>query len=714
MKATPGPDRKYGDIPAKVRVITRGPWERETVVKLPSGFKAERAYIYRNVDGSIAFIKFRGTRTERSEVDGFELERKLKGWKESAIHPYDKAKHSGLLYGADILSAMVETGDADTVLYLVGGEKDAETAWDLGQFATTPPNGEKSLSAEQLEILRGFKGLVRIVRDRDDPGTAFASKAVAFLSEMGVRWEIKEAKSDTDGADLTDHVTELGFELHELVDVSILDLKLSKERDVDALESSSPVLDKFEGVVRDGEGWRVRCPGSKHKNGDQNPSLSVTHVDDKWLLKCWVGCDTQEILDLKGMDWPDLYDKRGGDDSSLSLEEQVDRRAKKHIVDTLGRKKGDLELRKMAGLDFKDPNDKLWSVEDIAKAKRSKIPWLVKGFWAEGSHGVIGGREKSLKSYWLDLMVLAIVLGKPFLDVHKTEQRAVYLLIGEGDPSDRFERLQRMARDVYGCELAEAEGFLFVRTRACAWDSDEFAGFMKESRDKGAEIVAMDSVYNFQPPEIDVQNMYARGYALGELSQKVGTDRTLILVDHFRKTGSADLDLASLAQSAMGPWADSWILMKHRGGGAPEVGRFEIELSAGSRRGYNKHLDVTWILGPFDDDEGCHTGDIAITALAHNPATNSEGTGQITDTGVQNAILEFMRSKYKGTPTSYSKVRDDMIGGGDKPKVIQVGTAKFKKAWDTLVSQSHVIQSGTKWIVNPKPKTSMNDILGGK
>ncbi|GGQ10914.1 hypothetical protein GCM10010215_39940 [Streptomyces virginiae] len=713
MKATPGPDRKYGDIPAKVRVITRGPWELEAKeVVLQSGFKAQRAYIYRNVDGSIAFIKFRGTKIERSEVDGFQLEQKLKGWKESSIHPYDKAKHSGLLYGADVLSAMVETSDADTVLYLVGGEKDAETAWDLGQFATTPPNGEKSLSAEQLEILRGFKGLVTIVRDKDDPGTAFAAKAVAFLSAMGVRWEIKEAKSDTEGADLTDHVTELGFELHELVDVSIVDLKLSKERDVEALESS-PVLDKFEGVIRDGEGWRVRCPGPKHKNGDKNPSLSVTHVDDRWLLFCHVGCDTQEILDLKGMDWPDLYDKRGSE-GGLSLDEQIEKERRRHVAQTLGREKGDQDLRKLKGLDFKDPNDKLWSVEDIAKAKRNKIPWLITGFWAECSHGVIGGREKSLKSYWLDLMILAIVLGKPFLDKYEVKQSVVYLLIGEGDPSDRFERLQRMANDVYDMDLTEAEGFLYIRTRACPWDSDEFAGFMKESRDKGAEIVALDSVYNFQPPEIDVQNMYARGYALGELSQKVGTDRTLILVDHFRKTGSADLDLASLAQSAMGPWADSWILMKHRGGGVPEIGRFEIELSAGSRRGYNKHLDVSWHLGPFDDDEGCHTGDIAVTALAHNPATSSEGSGKMTDTGVQNAILDYMRSTYAGKSESYSKVREDMIGGGDKPKIIQVGTATFKKAWETLKSQGHIIQSGTKWIVNPKTKISMNDILGGK
>ncbi|MDX2833490.1 bifunctional DNA primase/helicase [Streptomyces scabiei] len=706
MKATPGPDRsKYGDIPAKVRVITRGPWERETVVKLPSGFKAQRAYIYRNADGSIAFIKFRGTRIERSEVDGFELEQKLKGWKESALHPYDKEKHSGLLYGADVLAAMVETSDTDTVLYLVGGEKDAETAWDLGQFATTPPNGEGSLSAEQLEILREFKGLVVVVRDKDDPGTKFAANAVAFLGAMGVRWEIKEAKSDTEGADLTDHITELGWELEDLVDVDLISLKLSKERNVDDLELS-PFLAKLDVAFRVGEGWMVHCPGPMHKNGDKNPSLSVNHVDGKWLLFCHGGCDTKDVLAAVDMDWTDLFESEISEEAQR--EKDIQRAAYKHEIGILGKKLGEERLREAAGLNFEDPNNRMWSPGDIATAQRKRIDWLVKGFWSDCSHGVIGGREKSLKSYWLDLMVLAVALGVKFLGQYEVKHSTVYMLIGEGDPSDRFERLRRMAKDVYDKDIAEAK--LYIRTRACSWDSDEFAGFMKESRDAGAQVVALDSVYNYQPPGIDVQNMYERGFALGSLSQAVGTDRTLILVDHFRKNGSADLDLASLAQAAMGPWADTWVLMKHRAPAAPSIGQFEIELSAGSRRGYGKHLDITWYLGPFDDDEGCHTGEIAVTALSHDPATASSGkAGEVSASGIQAFILKYFEENGQVVKTQCREVAKDQL---------DIGQRKFDDAWKRLESEGRLkqIEPGkprSMWVLLTQSKNKISN-FGGK
>ncbi|WP_405925724.1 AAA family ATPase [Streptomyces sp. NBC_00035] len=708
MKATPGPDRKYGDIPAKVRVITRGPWESETaVVSLPSGFKATRAYVYRQRDGSIAFVKFRGRKVERSEVDGFEFETALKGWKEPAIHPYDKAQHSALLYGADVLTLMVETGDADTVLYLVGGEKDAETAWDLGEFATTPPNGEGSLSAEHLEILRGFKGVVIIVRDKDDPGTKFAASAVAFLSAMGVRWSIKEAKSNTEGADLTDHIAELGWDLEDLVDVDLVDLKLAKERSVDDLELS-PFLAKFEQGYRSGEGWMVHCPGPMHKNGDQNPSLSINHVDGKWLLFCFGGCDTKDILATIEMDWSDLFE--GEVSEEAQREKDIKRAAYKHEVGVLGKKLGEERLREAAGLNHQDPNDRMWSPADIATAERKRIPWLVKGFWAEGSHGVIGGREKTLKSYWLDLMILSVALGEKFLGEYEVEQRTVYMLIGEGDPSDRFDRLRRMAMDVYGCEITDAK--LYIRTKACSWESDEFAGFMKESRDVGAEVVALDSVYNFQPPEIDVQNMYERGFSLGKLGQAVGTERTLMLVDHFRKNASSDLDLASLAQAAMGPWADTWVLMKHRAPAAPSIGQFEIELSAGSRRGYGKHLDITWYLGPFDDDEGCHTGEIAVTALAHDPATapSNGKSGEVSEAGIQGFIIKYFEEHGQVVKTQCREAAKDQL---------DIGQGRFDSSWkrlegSDLIKQIEPGKNRSKWILATPPKTKITTFGGDK
>lgn len=50
------------------------------------------------------------------------------------------------------------------------------------------------------------------------------------------------------------------------------------------------------------------CPCTAHINGDRNPSLSIKHVDGKWLLHCFGGCDLTAILDALGITARDLRD----------------------------------------------------------------------------------------------------------------------------------------------------------------------------------------------------------------------------------------------------------------------------------------------------------------------------------------------------------------------------------------------------------------------
>jgi hypothetical protein len=54
---------------------------------------------------------------------------------------------------------------------------------------------------------------------------------------------------------------------------------------------------------RNGSGWLVSCPCPNHGNGrgDRNPSLSVTESDGRLLLKCFAGCEFEEIVgELRG------------------------------------------------------------------------------------------------------------------------------------------------------------------------------------------------------------------------------------------------------------------------------------------------------------------------------------------------------------------------------------------------------------------------------
>lgn len=59
----------------------------------------------------------------------------------------------------------------------------------------------------------------------------------------------------------------------------------------------------------------AHCPGPTHRNGDRDPSLSVTGVTGRALLHCFTGCQTADVLDALGLGLSDLYDDENGDHS---------------------------------------------------------------------------------------------------------------------------------------------------------------------------------------------------------------------------------------------------------------------------------------------------------------------------------------------------------------------------------------------------------------
>ncbi len=63
------------------------------------------------------------------------------------------------------------------------------------------------------------------------------------------------------------------------------------------------ILSRLSGVKPRGKGYVARCPA----HDDHDPSLSITDTGDKILLKCWAGCESQNILDAIGLDWSALF-----------------------------------------------------------------------------------------------------------------------------------------------------------------------------------------------------------------------------------------------------------------------------------------------------------------------------------------------------------------------------------------------------------------------
>jgi hypothetical protein len=67
----------------------------------------------------------------------------------------------------------------------------------------------------------------------------------------------------------------------------------------------SLLLNLLHGVKRTGKGqWIARCPSHE----DRSPSLSVRCCDDgRWLVHCFAGCDTHDILGALSLEVADLF-----------------------------------------------------------------------------------------------------------------------------------------------------------------------------------------------------------------------------------------------------------------------------------------------------------------------------------------------------------------------------------------------------------------------
>ncbi len=68
------------------------------------------------------------------------------------------------------------------------------------------------------------------------------------------------------------------------------------------------VLPRLKAVRECGSDWKARCPA----HDDVNPSLSISEGDDgRVLLRCFAGCDAEEIAAVLGLEMKDLYERNG-------------------------------------------------------------------------------------------------------------------------------------------------------------------------------------------------------------------------------------------------------------------------------------------------------------------------------------------------------------------------------------------------------------------
>lgn len=225
--------------------------------------------------------------------------------------------------------------------------------------------------------------------------------------------------------------------------------------------------------------------------------------------------------------------------------------------------------------------------------------WLVRGIWHERSAGVLGGDKKSLKTWNLQAIALAVATGSALFDEYPVgSPGSVLYLCGEGG-QDTFANRHQVIAARYGITPdALLEVPLGAEFGVGMLTDHEFIAAVKRHLDElQPKLVILDPLYAYHPSDVEVSNIYARGPMLANLRTLIGGEAALIVGDHFNKTAGKSLDLDNIAQAGMAQWADSWILQKHRSGSPDlENGKFLLEVETGSRRGGGKHLEVDWTL----------------------------------------------------------------------------------------------------------------------
>jgi archaellum biogenesis ATPase FlaH len=75
------------------------------------------------------------------------------------------------------------------------------------------------------------------------------------------------------------------------------------------------LLSKLSGVKRASQGYTAKCPS----HDDNRASLSLAEDSGRILIKCFAGCNTQDIITRLGLSFSDLFDKSLERPSSTSL-----------------------------------------------------------------------------------------------------------------------------------------------------------------------------------------------------------------------------------------------------------------------------------------------------------------------------------------------------------------------------------------------------------
>lgn len=70
--------------------------------------------------------------------------------------------------------------------------------------------------------------------------------------------------------------------------------------------TAEPLLQRLDGVMKSGNGWRARCPSC----GGSSRKVAIAEREGKVLLHCFGGCQSIDVLNAVGLSWADVMPPR--------------------------------------------------------------------------------------------------------------------------------------------------------------------------------------------------------------------------------------------------------------------------------------------------------------------------------------------------------------------------------------------------------------------
>lgn len=276
-----------------------------------------------------------------------------------------------------------------------------------------------------------------------------------------------------------------------------------------------------------------------------------------------------------------------------------------------------------------------WTMADLLAADRT-FKWTVRGMLVRPTYGMVGGEQKTLKSYVSTFIDLACATGTPLFD-HFTidDPGPVVAYVGEGGRIPFTRRLERIA-EAMGITLADAD---FHPTFDVAPVSSLiFEESLRRDLDElEPALVHIDPWYAYHGAQSEGKNLYAEGSLLSGLSQPcIDAGASLLVNHHFNQTGGSK-GISRLTMAGAQEWVDSWILLAHRQDPDVPNGRFYLELNIGSRQwgGSTWELDID--VGRFDPDTAEYDGAITWDLRRSGSGQSSKHDGKVR---ILAAVLE--------------------------------------------------------------------------